>query len=189
MTAALALNPDDWKGAGDWDDMDLPADQLKRLRIKEALKARAEPKKKRDNEWPQAEIDLMVRLWMEGRSASQISREMGTRTRNAIIGRVDRMGLVRADIFNRANQADAMAKNQRRSKGRRGQGWVKGNHHLFKGAPLPRRAPNPGRKKLPEELDRTADVLLFRPPDLLDEGFDTIETGWGGLYAEFQMAA
>ena len=44
--------------------------------------------------WTEERVDLLKRLWLEGRSASQISGELGGGvTRNAVIGKVHRMGL------------------------------------------------------------------------------------------------
>lgn len=44
--------------------------------------------------WTDERVDLLSRLWMEGRSASQIAGLMGGGlTRNAVIGKVHRLGL------------------------------------------------------------------------------------------------
>lgn len=44
-------------------------------------------------EWPDARVELLKRLWAEGYSASQIAREIGSITRNAVIGKVSRLKL------------------------------------------------------------------------------------------------
>ncbi|WP_062113286.1 GcrA family cell cycle regulator [Aureimonas sp. AU40] len=43
--------------------------------------------------WTEERIELLTRLWGEGRSASQIAAELGGVTRNAVIGKVHRLKL------------------------------------------------------------------------------------------------
>jgi GcrA cell cycle regulator len=43
--------------------------------------------------WTDERVDLLKKLWSEGFSASQIAAEMGGVTRNAVIGKVHRLGL------------------------------------------------------------------------------------------------
>ena len=43
--------------------------------------------------WTDERIELLKNLWSEGRSASQIAAEIGGVTRNAVIGKVHRLGL------------------------------------------------------------------------------------------------
>ena len=43
--------------------------------------------------WTTERVDLLKRLWSEGLSASQIATELGGVTRNAVIGKVHRLGL------------------------------------------------------------------------------------------------
>ncbi|HTV32045.1 MAG TPA: GcrA family cell cycle regulator, partial [Methylocella sp.] len=44
--------------------------------------------------WTNERIDLLQKLWLEGCSASQIANELGAGiTRNAVIGKVYRLGL------------------------------------------------------------------------------------------------
>lgn len=53
--------------------------------------------------WTDARVETLKRMWAEGQSASQIAKELGGVTRNAVIGKVHRLGLsnrgggVRAD--------------------------------------------------------------------------------------------
>lgn len=48
-------------------------------------------------QWPDAECDLLVKMWTEGKSAGQIARAIPGRTRNAVIGKVHRMGMARSE--------------------------------------------------------------------------------------------
>lgn len=43
--------------------------------------------------WTEERVDLLKRLWTEGLSASQIASKLGEVTRNAVIGKVHRLGL------------------------------------------------------------------------------------------------
>lgn len=43
--------------------------------------------------WTEERVELLKKLWAEGKSASQIAKELGGVTRNAVIGKVHRLGL------------------------------------------------------------------------------------------------
>ena len=43
--------------------------------------------------WTDERVDLLKKLWLEGLSASQIAKQLGGVTRNAVIGKVHRLGL------------------------------------------------------------------------------------------------
>ena len=43
--------------------------------------------------WTEDRVEILKKLWIEGLSASQIATEMGGVTRNAVIGKVHRLGL------------------------------------------------------------------------------------------------
>jgi GcrA cell cycle regulator len=43
--------------------------------------------------WTDERVELLKRLWQDGLSASQIAAELGGVTRNAVIGKVHRLGL------------------------------------------------------------------------------------------------
>lgn len=43
--------------------------------------------------WTEERVETLKKLWMEGLSASQIAKELGGVTRNAVIGKVHRLGL------------------------------------------------------------------------------------------------
>ncbi|WP_371037091.1 GcrA family cell cycle regulator [Rhodosalinus sp. FB01] len=54
--------------------------------------------------WTEERVELLKKMWSEGQSASQIAKELGGVTRNAVIGKVHRLGL-----SNRAGAATAAA--------------------------------------------------------------------------------
>lgn len=51
--------------------------------------------------WTDERVETLKKMWVEGQSASQIAKELGGVTRNAVIGKVHRLGL-----SNRAGGAD-----------------------------------------------------------------------------------
>ncbi|MFK7878226.1 GcrA family cell cycle regulator [Roseobacter sp.] len=60
--------------------------------------------------WTDDRVELLKKMWGEGQSASQIAKELGGVTRNAVIGKVHRLGL-----SNRAT-ASATAKTEPKAK-------------------------------------------------------------------------
>ncbi len=55
--------------------------------------------------WTDERVKLLKKMWGDGQSASQIAKELGGVTRNAVIGKVHRLGL-----SNRASGTPAAAK-------------------------------------------------------------------------------
>jgi len=43
--------------------------------------------------WTEDRVEVLTKLWAEGLSASQIAKQLGGVTRNAVIGKVHRLGL------------------------------------------------------------------------------------------------
>ncbi|MEX0312527.1 MAG: GcrA family cell cycle regulator [Tateyamaria sp.] len=61
--------------------------------------------------WTDERVELLKKMWGEGQSASQIAKELGGVTRNAVIGKVHRLGLSnRAGGGSSASTAKADAK-------------------------------------------------------------------------------
>lgn len=54
--------------------------------------------------WTEERVELLKKLWTEGLSASQIARTMGDVTRNAVIGKVHRLGLSGRATTSRADR-------------------------------------------------------------------------------------
>ncbi|SEP63553.1 GcrA cell cycle regulator [Faunimonas pinastri] len=59
--------------------------------------------------WTDERVETLKKLWQEGLSASQIAAELGSVTRNAVIGKVHRLGM------SGRGQPVASAKRQRRA--------------------------------------------------------------------------
>ncbi|MFC5737640.1 GcrA family cell cycle regulator [Sinirhodobacter huangdaonensis] len=60
--------------------------------------------------WTDERVELLKKMWSEGQSASQIAKELGGVTRNAVIGKVHRLGLSnRAGAEGAAPEAEAPA--------------------------------------------------------------------------------
>lgn len=80
--------------------------------------------------WTDERVELLKKLWSDGLSASQIAAELGGITRNAVIGKVHRLGL-----SGRAKSASAVAPRQRKARSpahmlRIGRGAIRGNTAL-----------------------------------------------------------
>lgn len=58
--------------------------------------------------WTDERVETLKKMWGEGQSASQIAKELGGVTRNAVIGKVHRLGL--SNRATSAGAADAKAK-------------------------------------------------------------------------------
>ena len=43
--------------------------------------------------WTDERVELLKKMWSDGQSASQIAKELGGVTRNAVIGKVHRLNL------------------------------------------------------------------------------------------------
>ena len=61
--------------------------------------------------WTDERIKLLTKLWAEGQSASKIAETLGGVTRNAVIGKVHRLGL-----SNRADTTDKVTFNKKRGR-------------------------------------------------------------------------
>ena len=61
--------------------------------------------------WTDERVELLKKMWGEGQSASQIAKELGGVTRNAVIGKVHRLGL-----SNRASGGSSTAKAEPKAK-------------------------------------------------------------------------
>ena len=61
--------------------------------------------------WTDERVELLKKLWTDGLSASQIAAELGGITRNAVIGKVHRLGL-----SGRAKSPSAAAPRQRKAR-------------------------------------------------------------------------
>ncbi len=57
--------------------------------------------------WTDDRVEILKKMWGEGKSASQIAKELGGVTRNAVIGKVHRLGL-----SNRATTTKASTKKE-----------------------------------------------------------------------------
>ncbi len=59
--------------------------------------------------WTDERVELLKKMWAEGQSASQIAKELGGVTRNAVIGKVHRLGLSNRNA-GAAGKSEAKAK-------------------------------------------------------------------------------
>ena len=81
--------------------------------------------------WTEERVELLRKLWQEGLSASRIASELGGVTRNAVIGKVHRLGL------SGRGQPSSSIKRQRKPR-------------------LPQSVPGPRRSRRPISIGNTA---------------------------------
>ncbi len=60
--------------------------------------------------WTDERVELLKKMWVEGQSASQIAKELGGVTRNAVIGKVHRLGLSNRATGGASAKPDVKAK-------------------------------------------------------------------------------
>ncbi|NQY59317.1 GcrA family cell cycle regulator [Cognatishimia sp.] len=82
--------------------------------------------------WTDERVELLKKMWGEGQSASQIAKELGGVTRNAVIGKVHRLGL--------SNRATTSTKSDSATKA----------EAKPKAAPKPKAAAKPKADPMPE---------------------------------------
>jgi GcrA cell cycle regulator len=95
--------------------------------FREKIKARTLQKDFRMS-WTDERVELLKKLWSDGLSASQIAAELGGITRNAVIGKVHRLGL-----SGRAKSASSAAPRPRKARSpmmRIGRASIRGNTAL-----------------------------------------------------------
>jgi GcrA cell cycle regulator len=63
--------------------------------------------------WTEDRIEALKALWLDGYSASQIAAEMGDLSRNAVIGKVNRLGVLRSNKTARAPRTRSEEKRRR----------------------------------------------------------------------------
>ncbi len=57
--------------------------------------------------WTDERVEMLKKMWSEGQSASQIAKELGGVTRNAVIGKVHRLGLSNRSSTPKESEAPA----------------------------------------------------------------------------------
>ena len=60
--------------------------------------------------WTDERVEILKKMWGEGQSASQIAKELGGVTRNAVIGKVHRLGLSNRATSNSSSKSEAKPK-------------------------------------------------------------------------------
>ena len=99
--------------------------------------------------WTDDRVEILKKMWGEGQSASQIAKELGGVTRNAVIGKVHRLGLSNRHNCRRSRQGRTKAK-ARRAKGQ--------------GSPKAKPEPQPTRVLQARSKDRTCDCAKRTVP-------------------------
>ena len=91
--------------------------------------------------WTDERVELLKKLWADGLSASQIAAELGGITRNAVIGKVHRLGL-----SGRAKSPSSAAPRPRKARAlahaARAAAPMRGQHRARAGLRLRHRSPS-----------------------------------------------
>jgi GcrA cell cycle regulator len=101
--------------------------------------------------WTEERVELLKKLWAEGLSASQIAAELGGVTRNAVIGKVHRLGLSGRAKPTRSSVSRPRRMRSTRQRDLEGGFATIGNTALkTDSAPLPQTRPKPERNPIVE---------------------------------------
>lgn len=65
--------------------------------------------------WTNERVEILTKMWAEGNSASQIAKELGGVTRNAVIGKVHRLGLSNRATTSTSNKSESKTKSSPKS--------------------------------------------------------------------------
>ena len=68
--------------------------------------------------WSEERVEVLKKMWLEGKSASEIAKELGDITRNAVIGKVHRLGLSNREIKPLKGESDSTELKKVRKRGR-----------------------------------------------------------------------
>src|SRR3954453_16165461 len=60
--------------------------------------------------WTDERVELLKKLWRDGLSASQIAKQLGGVTRNAVIGKIHRLGLSGRSAPSRPSRAPKVSR-------------------------------------------------------------------------------
>ena len=65
--------------------------------------------------WTDERVEILTKMWAEGNSASQIAKELGGVTRNAVIGKVHRLGLSNRATTTTSSKSESKTKSSQKS--------------------------------------------------------------------------
>ena len=68
--------------------------------------------------WSDERVAILKKMWLDGSSASEIAKELGNITRNAVIGKVHRLGMSNRDTNNLKSGSSTSNPNKSVSRGR-----------------------------------------------------------------------
>ena len=99
--------------------------------------------------WNEERVEALRTMWAEGKSASQIAKELGNVTRNAVIGKVHRLGLSNRTQAAKPDADKAAAKAKPAPKAKPAKETAAAKPAASEAAPEPRPAPAaPPRKAI-----------------------------------------
>jgi GcrA cell cycle regulator len=122
--------------------------------------------------WTDERVETLKKMWAEGQSASQIAKELGGVTRNAVIGKVHRLGL-----SNRAGAGPATGPATVPATGAPSTGTPVAKPAAPDRTPRARSVAEDDEDEIPDDLDAAAeDTLPPVPEEPEDEDIDDDDT-------------
>ena len=110
--------------------------------------------------WTDERVETLKKMWGEGQSASQIAKELGGVTRNAVIGKVHRLGL-----SNRATASGASASKASKDSSAKAAPEAKPKAAAPKRAPAkPEAVAEPANSPEPAPAPRPTNIMPLRKP-------------------------
>jgi GcrA cell cycle regulator len=110
--------------------------------------------------WTEERVETLKKLWTEGHSASQIANELGGVSRNAVIGKVHRLGLSgRATPSRPVKRPPALARPRRRATT---PGPASATEETAPAAPRGQKRRSEALAPLPLDDGETASILTLR---------------------------
>lgn len=110
--------------------------------------------------WTEERVDLLKKLWNDGLSASQIAGELGGVTRNAVIGKVHRLGLSGRAKSPSSSTAAAAQRPRKPAAPRVSNGFNAANHLRGNTALAPQLRPQPEARPEPRTEPVDPEVVV-----------------------------
>lgn len=138
--------------------------------------------------WDQDRTELCVKLWNEGFSATQVAQRIGRVSRNAVIGKIHRLGLSNT-VSHRTTKIRSKCNGTGKRKSRKGKARTDFNAFLFvtkipklAESPLPPEPEKPTRLVTFADLENGQCRYIYGDPKQPDSGYCGCKTAPGSSY-------
>lgn len=125
--------------------------------------------------WTDERVEILKRMWAEGKSASQIAKELGGVTRNAVIGKVHRLGLSSRTTTSRNDTARSTKAEATSTTDQHVERDEPKQSSQIKNTPTPASKSPASASALEEKLAKLAEKTISSPPPhMLNESTPTM---------------